>query len=261
MKKDYYNILGINRQSSQDEIKKAYRELSKKYHPDKNPGNKEAEDKFKDINEAYSILGDEKKRKEYDNPNPFFNFANNNGFTNNWEFRQMASDITTKITITLEEAYYGCKRGMRVGMKHINIDIPKGTTPNKTLRIPGYGVKGFNMYGQESTGDLIIHVQVQNTDNMWLNSDGTLEIMYPINWDDAILGSEQEVEIFDKFVKFKSPRFVQNGGYSIISNKGFPKFKQEGFNNIKINYIIKMPKTLTDEQIKMIEKIKEGNNQ
>ncbi|TPE45954.1 DnaJ C-terminal domain-containing protein [Pontibacter mangrovi] len=64
--KDYYNILGVDKKATQAEIKKAYRSLAKKYHPDKNKGNKEAEEKFKDISEAYEVLGDEEKRKQYD---------------------------------------------------------------------------------------------------------------------------------------------------------------------------------------------------
>jgi len=66
--KNYYQILGVNKDASQSEIKKAYRKLSKQYHPDVNP---QGEDKFKEIVEAYDILGDEGKRKQYDNPNPF----------------------------------------------------------------------------------------------------------------------------------------------------------------------------------------------
>ncbi len=64
--KNYYEILEIQREATQEEIKKIYRKLAKKYHPDVNPGNKEAEEKFKEINEAYSILSDENLRKEYD---------------------------------------------------------------------------------------------------------------------------------------------------------------------------------------------------
>lgn len=66
MAKDYYDILGVSRSATQDEIKKAYRKLAVKYHPDKNPGDKEAEDKFKEVSEAYEVLGDEDKRKQYD---------------------------------------------------------------------------------------------------------------------------------------------------------------------------------------------------
>ena len=63
---DYYNILGVNKTATPDEIKKAYRKLAIKYHPDKNPGDKSAEEKFKEINEAYDVLSDEKKRADYD---------------------------------------------------------------------------------------------------------------------------------------------------------------------------------------------------
>jgi curved DNA-binding protein len=65
--KDYYKTLGVDKNATQEEIKKAYRKLAVKYHPDKNPGNKEAENQFKMINEAYEVLGDPEKRKKYAN--------------------------------------------------------------------------------------------------------------------------------------------------------------------------------------------------
>ena len=73
-RKDYYKILGVSKDASQDEIKKAYRKLAIKLHPDRNPGDKEAEAKFKEAAEAYEVLGDENKRKEYDNPHSNFYF-------------------------------------------------------------------------------------------------------------------------------------------------------------------------------------------
>jgi len=78
--KNYYEILGVDKNASQDEIKKAYRKLAKKYHPDTNPGNREAESKFKEINEAYEVLGDEEKRKKYDQLGEGFNFQNGFNF-------------------------------------------------------------------------------------------------------------------------------------------------------------------------------------
>ena len=145
MAKDYYSILGVNRTASQDEIKKAYRKLAVQYHPDKNPGNKEAEEKFKEINEAYDVLKDEQKRAAYDRygSDAFQGgggFGGQGGFSGGFDFSngfssfsdifeemfgggfsdqgrrtqsQPGSDIRYDIAITLEEAYHGKKTNIK----------------------------------------------------------------------------------------------------------------------------------------------------
>lgn len=134
---DYYKILGVDKTASQDEIKKAYRKLAIKYHPDKNPGNKEAENKFKEVAEAYEILSDENKRNEYDrfgsvgnnnriNPEDLFRdiFGNHRGFNpfedlfGNASHRRSAAakgqTLYTNVEITLEESYTGCNKEISI---------------------------------------------------------------------------------------------------------------------------------------------------
>jgi molecular chaperone DnaJ len=117
--KDYYKILGVDEDITQADLKKLYRQLSKKYHPDVNP---EGEEKFKEIVEAYDVLGDENKRKEYDykRKNPFSQMGGGNGFNINDLFEQMmhggerqrakAPDKVVNIEVTCIESFFGVKK-------------------------------------------------------------------------------------------------------------------------------------------------------
>lgn len=253
MAKNFYDILGVSKTASQEEIKKAYRSLCKKYHPDKNNGD---DTKIKEVNEAYAVLGDEAKRKEYDAQSVMGGFGGFNGFRFN--FGNMVSDLNMSITISLEDAYFGCKHPISVNGKLYSIDIPKGVRSGKLLKIPGLGKSGYNIYGQPAVGDLIVKVDVKNTDKICLDNNGLLELMCGIDWIDAILGSEITVKIFDRDVKVRVPKYTQNGGYTIVGKQGFRKYKSDGCGNLKVNFIIRMPKNLTDEQIEHLKKIKES---
>ena len=256
MKKNYYDVLGVDRNSSQEDIKKAYRNLSKKYHPDKNGGD---DSKFKEINEAYDTLGDETKRRQYDNPNPFG--GGFGGFSWSWNAantRPMPQNIEVHIEISMTEAYYGCNKNVRIGMKNFNLDIPKGVTTGKVIVYAGQGSKGYDpLTGQEKYGDLYVKVSVRSTDKMYLNNDGSLEMMVAIDWIDAILGCDMDLDIFDRTINIRVPKYTQNGGYIISAGKGFPKYKSNDYTNLKVNFIVKMPKSLTESQLEKLESIKQ----
>ena len=253
--KNYYDVLGVSKTATQDEIKKVYRELCKKYHPDKHGGD---DTKIKEINEAYSVIGDEQKRKEYDAQSSGFNFGGfgNGGF--NFRNFQLASDINVSIKISLEEAYSGCKHPININGKIYAVDVPKGTPNGKMLIIKGLGKSGCDIYGNPKTGDLIVKVNVQNRDNITLNPNGILEVLYVVDWIDAILGGEGEIDLFDKKVKIRIPKFTQNGGYTIVGGKGFRKFNSDECGSLKVNFLIRMPRSLTDEQLQELKKIKES---
>ena len=109
MSKNYYDVLGVKKNATQDEIKKSYRELCKKYHPDRTGGD---DTKIKEINEAYAVIGDEQKRKEYDAQNSFGGFGSDWIQWFNRSTRRMASDNRVTIKISLNDAYMGCKQSL-----------------------------------------------------------------------------------------------------------------------------------------------------
>ena len=128
MSKDYYNILGVNKEANESEIKKSYRKLSKKYHPDVNPNNKEAEDKFKEIAEAYSVLSDSEKRSNYDRfgsadgrgGNPFGDMGMDDIFSQFFgggrqrqNRRRKGNDIRVNIKLSLEDIYNGVNKKIK----------------------------------------------------------------------------------------------------------------------------------------------------
>lgn len=156
MSQNYYEILGVPRDASQDDIKKAYRKLSKQYHPDVNPNDKNAEDVFKKINEAYSVIGDESKRKEYDNPmrggfgaggfphgfdffGDFFN-SNFGGFQGQRQNRQKqqarGNDLRLNLGFTLEEVMFGTVKNFKYNrQKNCSLCSGNGSKGGNSLSV------------------------------------------------------------------------------------------------------------------------------
>ena len=149
-KRDYYDVLGVGKSAGEDEIKKAYRKLAKKYHPDANPGDKSAEEKFKEVNEAYEVLSDTQKRAQYDQFGhaafdqsmgggggfyggadfdmsdifSMFGFGGGSASKRNGPMR--GRDVNITIQISFEEAVFGCKKDIQVNVTD-TCDVCHGT--------------------------------------------------------------------------------------------------------------------------------------
>lgn len=156
MSEDLYSILGVSRDASQEEIKKQYRKLAMKHHPDRNNGNAESEVLFKKISTAYDTLSDPEKRAEYDNPQQNYNpFGGNGNFGfgfNPFEAQQPQEnlDMLYGIDITLEEAYYGATRQVKYN-KRIKCNTCNGegtTSPNDKIRCSLCAGRGFHVVQQ-----------------------------------------------------------------------------------------------------------------
>jgi curved DNA-binding protein len=306
--KDYYKILGINKNSSEEEIKKAYKKLALQYHPDKNPGNKEAEEKFKEINEAYEVLSDPEKRKKYDElganwdkyknfdfnnyqkestsyqydsfdlgdifgqagSSPFsdffrmffgsnFNFdniytqsSNRQSRTANYRTQSRPSEYSTDLTITLEEAYHGTKKILNINNKQIRVPIKPGIREGQILRIKkeSHNIPNLN-------GDLLINIHIAKHPKFERKGD---DLYTEVEMDlfSALLGGEIIVQTLDKPVKVKLKECTQPEEILRVKDKGMPNYENPNkhgdlFIKIKVNF----PKKLSNEQRKLIQKLKE----
>jgi DnaJ-class molecular chaperone len=188
--RDYYDILGVKKNATDDEIKKAYRNLAKKFHPDKNKGNKDAENKFKEISEAYSVLSDEEKRSQYDRlgREAFSGFRGAQGGANpfsGFDFSQFT------------EQFGGGARGRRAGgARHGGAGGSGGFTDIFSDLFGG--AQGFEAPEQEIEAELTIDFR------------------------DAVLGATMELTVNGDRIKVKIPEGVAEGQRIRVSRKGQP---------------------------------------
>lgn len=284
-KRDYYEVLGIQKGASDDEIKKAFRKLAIKYHPDKNPGNKEAEEKFKEINEAYSVLSDKTKRQRYDQfghagvggagggagGNPFAGGFDFNGQTFNFDFgggglddilgamfgfgggfrgARRGRDYRTSTTIDFEEAIFGTTKNVSVDGEQIKLKIPAGIHDGQQIRLGGKGGPSPVEGGQR--GDLLVEIRVRA--HKTLTREGNLILSEStISMVDAVLGTEVDVDTVDGKITMKVPAGTQPGTNFKLSGHGAPiqvGSTERGPHIVTIN--VEIPKNINKKQKELI---------
>lgn len=280
--KNYYKLLDLpkNVKSTQDEIKTAYRVQAKKYHPDVNIQNKAAEERFKDITEAYRILSDPIQKKKYDRSwnnyvgkklhkermsqkevgaNDIVNMFFGKNITtktvdNNAPLK--GENIETTIELSVKEAFDGTEK--RVSLvsedgkkKNILLKIPAGIKNGKKMRIAGKGKKGKN---GGNDGDLIIGIKIVDGGIYKLMGDDINVKLYLTPWD-AALGSRVSIDGIDGQISIIVPKGTQNGDKISIPNKGYYKDDNER-GKLVVSAEILIPKKLSDEEKKLFTELK-----
>lgn len=287
MANEYYDLLGVNKDANEDELKKAYRKQAKKYHPDANPDNPDAEEKFKEINEAYDTLGDAEKRKQYDmfGNSPFGGQGNGgayqqgnadvgdlediigsifgggfrSGGTSN-PFQQQArpqrgQNIEQAIMISLAEAYSGTTRLLNKGGRQLSVTIPAGADNGTKVRLSGEGHPG--MGGQP--GDLFLIVSVNEKSSVFTREGDDLIIDFEVDAFTAMLGGTAGVATMERPVNLKIPAGTQSGRKFRLGGKGMPILRKKGeFGDIYARVMITVPEKLSDEQCSLVEQLRDS---
>lgn len=275
--KDYYKILDLETSRvTIDEIKSAYRIQAKKYHPDLNVGDRLAEEKIKDINEAYRILSVPSQKRKYDriwNSNVGKNKNTGGKIEKNYIFNmflgnidrtpgsskvpkpEKGENIETKIEASLEDAFFGREKNIVLKNiegkdKEFKIKIPEGIRNGEKIRIMGQGKKGKNG-GQN--GDLYIEINLSEHSKFKLKGSD-LYTDLPISPWESCLGCVIPLETIEDEIKVDIPQGIQTGDKIKIPNKGY-KYGNGERGNLYIQIKIVTPKALTSEEKRIFEEL------
>ncbi|HSZ86696.1 MAG TPA: J domain-containing protein [Puia sp.] len=289
---DYYKILGLNKNASEEDIKKAYRKLARKHHPDLNPNDKEANKKFQQINEANEVLSDPEKRKKYDQYGKDWQHAdqfeqakqqrsqrtqgdsgyNFSGDFNDGDFSDFFSamfgqqaetgrsrrttfrgnDYNAELHLNLKDVYTTQKQTITVDGKNIRITIPAGVEDGQKIKLTGHGSAGIN---GGPNGDLYITFMIKE-DSRYQRKGNDIYVNEDIDLYTALLGGEKIVETLSGSIKITVKPETQNGSRIRLKGKGFPIYKKEGeFGDLYIKWNIKLPTNLSHEQKELFKKL------
>ncbi|MBD3250239.1 MAG: DnaJ domain-containing protein [Candidatus Pacebacteria bacterium] len=278
-KRDYYEILGVDKTASQEEIKKAYRKMALKFHPDRNKSD-DAEDKFKEINEAYQILSDQEKRQAYDQfghsafsaaggmgSNPFTGGARSGPFTYTYTyggggenpfqgmdfgdpfeifdtffgggFARQARRPRYTLRVDFMEAVKGATKEVEIDGKKHKIKIPAGSSDGTRIRFEDF--------------DISLDVK---PDSKFRRENYDLYMDAQIDLTTAVLGGTKEIETIDNSLKLKIRPGTQPNTMVRLRGEGVERLKSSGRGDLYVKIKVNLPEKLTGEQKKLFEQLK-----
>jgi curved DNA-binding protein len=285
--KDYYEILGVARNAPAEEIKKAYRRLARKYHPDVSK-EKDAEERFKEANEAYEVLKDAKKRAAYDQlgryqagqdfrPPPGWEQR----YTQGQRFRDFAdldfgdlfaelfgagglrgarpggrargTNVEASVSVTLEEAYQGGERTLQLSVpgtapRLVKVRIPPGVIEGQRLRVAGKGTPGPG-----GVGDLLLSIHIQ-PHGLYRLEGHDLYMDLPLAPWEAALGAQVTVPTLSGPVRLKIPTGARSGQKMRLGGRGLPR-PRNGHGDLYVVLQIVTPPTLSSEERALFERL------
>jgi len=286
--RDPYEVLGVARTASAEDIKKAYRKLAKKLHPDLNPGNKKAEQSFKDVSAAYDLLGDPDKKARFDRgeidasgaerarEQPFYKTyaeADQGARYRRWEgeespfaddlfadlfgaggrqgFRARGGDVTYSLEVDFLEAINGVSRRVTLADgKVLDVTIPTGTQEGQTLRLKGQGQPGI---GGGPPGDAFIEVRIR-PHPFFTRVGNDIHLELPVSLSEAILGASVSLPTVDGKVALKIPPGSSSGAVLRLKGKGAtsPSTRQRGDQLVRLR--IALPETIDPDLKEFVER-------
>ena len=296
-KRDYYAVLNVPRTATADEIKKSYRKLALKYHPDQNPGDKAAETKFKEISEAYEALRDPKKRQMYDQfgttSGPGFSGAGAGAGAHGFDPRQnpeafndffgdffgdvfagaraggsrqaRGNDLRYSLSITLEEAATGCEkrisfvrdRNGKEDSAKLSISVPGGVKEGQRLKLRS---EGDQPLGTSRPGDLYVIVQFQ-THPLFKRRDNDVLLELPVSFVDALLGTSVSIPTLTGKANLNLPAGTHPGQVFRLKAKGFPDIGGYAPGDMLVKVIIDIPNELNETERKALEALRSAGEQ